>query len=306
MSGGAIARQSLSAPKIFYVYEHVRPDTGAAFYVGKGCGNRAWRWAKRNNQWHRYIIEKLGKIGVEPEVRIIFETESEKEAFSFEKDLITLYKSIGHELCNLSYGGEGPSGRKHTDEWKLAISKKLKGRKLSEKTIEKIRKFHLGKKWALGYKKTPEQIEKTRLALKGKKKTPEHISKMSYAQKRRTSDAMVRSTMSERAKERFRDPLERLKISIATRNACSDPEIKKRTIEAARKRMSGEEGKAIRKKISDKNCKKVVCKETGDIFPRPLMAAQFFNVSENTIYRVIKNKCKIKSGFSFSYVESAA
>ena len=31
----------MSSEKIFYVYEHIRPDTGEVFYVGKGLRKRA-------------------------------------------------------------------------------------------------------------------------------------------------------------------------------------------------------------------------------------------------------------------------
>ena len=44
---------------IFYVYEHVRNDTGQVFYVGKGSGRRAYYSSGRNKHWHR-IVNKHG------------------------------------------------------------------------------------------------------------------------------------------------------------------------------------------------------------------------------------------------------
>jgi hypothetical protein len=48
---------------MFYTYEHIRPDTGAIFYVGKGKGSRCTEKGKRNNYWKR-IVRKAGGFEV--------------------------------------------------------------------------------------------------------------------------------------------------------------------------------------------------------------------------------------------------
>ena len=62
----------------------------------------------------RYIVAKYGK----PNVQILANWDTEEEAFSHEILLIDCFKELGHKLCNLSNGGEGPSGLKHSEESK--------------------------------------------------------------------------------------------------------------------------------------------------------------------------------------------
>ena len=41
----------------FCVYEHWRPDV-AAFYVGKGKGNRPWNLFYRRNRYHTNCVKR--------------------------------------------------------------------------------------------------------------------------------------------------------------------------------------------------------------------------------------------------------
>jgi hypothetical protein len=78
----------------------------------------------------------------------------------WEKHYINLFKTLGYNLTNQNSGGGGPEivkdstkqkisqankGTIHPLEGRLATSKKLKGRKLSQEQIEKIRLSKLGK-----------------------------------------------------------------------------------------------------------------------------------------------------------------
>lgn len=102
----------------YYVYEHRRNDTGAAFYVGKGSKNRAWSRNHRSSWWKR-IADTHGYSVV-----LLYENISENEAFRLEVDII---KSYGRDnLCNMTDGGEGNSGGKRSDETK----EKLRAKKL--------------------------------------------------------------------------------------------------------------------------------------------------------------------------------
>ena len=101
---------------MFYTYAHYTPE-GRLFYIGKGTGSRAHIFYGRNDHW-RNVVKKHGK----PDVQILASWDTEEEAFSHEVLLIKCFKDLGHKLCNLSDGGEGPSGLKHSEESKVKMS----------------------------------------------------------------------------------------------------------------------------------------------------------------------------------------
>ena len=108
---------------MFYTYAHYTPE-GRLFYIGKGTGSRAHIFYGRNDHW-RNVVKKHGK----PDVQILASWDTEEEAFSHEVLLIKCFKDLGHKLCNLSDGGEGPSGLKRSDEFKKQMSELHKGNK---------------------------------------------------------------------------------------------------------------------------------------------------------------------------------
>ena len=86
----------------FYVYEHSRADSGIPFYIGKGKGNRATEFRRRNQHWNN-IRNKHGVT-----VKILYSGLTEEEAFAKEIELITEYKTkYGDQLANQSAGGDG-------------------------------------------------------------------------------------------------------------------------------------------------------------------------------------------------------
>ena len=48
---------------MLYIYEHIRPDTNAVFYVGKGTDNRMHSKHRRNAHWNS-IVRKAGGFTV--------------------------------------------------------------------------------------------------------------------------------------------------------------------------------------------------------------------------------------------------
>lgn len=108
---------------MFYVYEHIRLDTNAVFYVGKGCGGRVRSKDKRNKHWHA-IAAKAGCSG-----RVIAESDDEELIFLAEEERIDQLRRLGIMLTNQTDGGEGGlSGYRHTDESRRKISEKHKDR----------------------------------------------------------------------------------------------------------------------------------------------------------------------------------
>jgi NUMOD3 motif len=167
--------------KRFYVYEHWRPDEGVIFYVGKGQKRRAWDWHRGRNAWHKFIIAKLRRNGLKVEVRIVHYFEYEKDALVKERELITAWKATGAELVNLTDGGEGPSGLRHSEEWKQAMSVKMTGRIWSDESRAKLSASMMGNKNGVGQTRTPEQIKS--FVDRCGPKTPEQIKRMSESRK---------------------------------------------------------------------------------------------------------------------------
>jgi len=194
----------------FYVYEHIRSDTGAVFYVGKGKGNRHSSKCNRNQYWHN-VVNKAGGF----DLRIVCEDKCEELILLAEMEKISQLRSLGIKLVNVTDGGEGTTGLKHSEKSKRLMSEKLKGmsRKHTPESIEKIRRANTGivfsdeRKEKLRQKalnrKMPAHVrhildermksfahsEETKKHLRqiniGRKHTPESLEKMSAWQKDR-------------------------------------------------------------------------------------------------------------------------
>jgi len=102
---------SVAESKKFYVYLHLRKDTNKPFYVGKGCGQRAYAKHGRNKHW-KAVVNKHGY-----DVKIIQENLTETQALNAEKFTISILSNYS-KLTNSSFGGGGVTGWKHTEESK--------------------------------------------------------------------------------------------------------------------------------------------------------------------------------------------
>lgn len=120
----------------FYVYVHRREDDNSIFYVGKGCGSRAWQVHGRSKYWNN-IRNKHGAT-----VEIIFDHLPESVALQVEKDTIIEFNYFGYNLCNLTTGGEGSTPSLET---RLKMSKAGKGRLKSKDHRQAISAAHRGK-----------------------------------------------------------------------------------------------------------------------------------------------------------------
>lgn len=114
---------------IFYIYRYIRLDINTPFYVGKGSGNRAIRMDTHNEYCNR-ISQKHGH-----RIEYIIVNISEKMAFKKEAEFIKMYKKYKYCEANFSNGGEGPSGRKMTDEQRAEVSRNLTGRPVSNQKL---------------------------------------------------------------------------------------------------------------------------------------------------------------------------
>jgi len=133
---------------MFYTYAHYTPE-GNLFYIGKGQGDRAYAFYKRSAYWNN-IVDKYGK----PKVEILSDWEQESDALEHEKFLISCFRDMSVKLCNLTDGGDGISGYRHTEKHK-----------------KKVKDFHTGKAWCKGRKMPEDQKQKISISLLGNKRS---------------------------------------------------------------------------------------------------------------------------------------
>lgn len=153
----------LQMERKYIVYIHTCPNSKV--YIGITNRKPEIRWNNGKGYtynlhfWH--AIQKYGWDNIKHE--ILFEGLTEDEAKNKEKELIAKYKSNnGKYGYNLTEGGDGTYGYKHTD-----------------KTKEKCRQARLGKTpWNKGKHTTEEAKEKSRLSHSGKHHTEQTKEKI--------------------------------------------------------------------------------------------------------------------------------
>ena len=231
--------------------------------TGKGKGNRIY--VPKRNKHHDNICKTCGYKVVK-----IKDNLTEKEAFELEREIIEDYvfafgyginidgynkgdNEIGH-LTNCTWGGEGVSGRHHSEEAKQKISKAFKGIRLSEETKQKLSE-----------------------ANKGRKRSEEHKKKISEANKGRKHSEEEKRKISEANKGK-KHPMYGKKHS---------EEHNKKISEACKGIKFSEEHK---KKIGEANSKKVICVTTGEIFNSQKDASNYYKC--NNIYVCCKGRLK--------------
>jgi hypothetical protein len=154
---------------MFYVYEHIRLDTNTVFYVGKGKGRRCFECRRRNPHWKR-IVSKAGGF----DVRIVVDGIDEEFAFLAEQELIAKLKLQGVSLANMTDGGEGASGYRHTDGAKAKFSETM------ARTMETYK--HIVRARQLGENNSAKKLgvgDKISKALRGRKLSNERKAKSS-------------------------------------------------------------------------------------------------------------------------------
>jgi group I intron endonuclease len=172
----------------YCVYTHSKPN-GDVFYIGKGVPKRPYKNSGRNVWWHR-VVEKHGSYAV----TIVEDALTNDEALELEILLIGEAREAGLPLCNLTDGGEGLVGFKHSEESrrKMRISNRGKtksGHKLSAEHRQKLSDAHMGKTLSEEHRAILSEAQKGRVvtaetrskisaALTGKPISEEHKAKL--------------------------------------------------------------------------------------------------------------------------------
>jgi len=213
----------------FYVYAHTRATDGSIFYIGKGMGKRAWNKHRRNSYW-KNIVAKHGY-----EVTILLNNLNEEQAFILEKQTIA---TVGREnLCNLTDGGEGPSGCIHTEESRRINSESKKGLNTyprSEEHKRKLSEVNMGKKLSL---ETRKKMSESR---KGKKFGPRsEQTKINMSNAHKNSAKRYSSKHSEETKRKISEAHKGKKHSEERRRKNSEAQMgKKISPETTAKRLA--------------------------------------------------------------------
>lgn len=145
----------------YFLYQHIRLDTNEIFYIGIGSittektiktlestshrayYNRAYTKYGRSKFWHKIINKTEWKV----EILI-----SSNNLEFIKKEEIRFINLYGRRilktgtLVNITDGGEGAFGYKHSEESRRKMSLNKKGRKLTKEHIEIIIKTQKGKK----------------------------------------------------------------------------------------------------------------------------------------------------------------
>lgn len=223
-------------------------------YIGKALDiKKRWRQHKYQLNGGYHSNEHLQRAWVKYGAKAFkfqkLEYCSLDELNAREQHHIAIYKARG--MCyNLTDGGEGASGRTHTDEARQKISNSLKGHAVSEESRQKMSAAQKGKKMP---PKSEETRRKSSIANKGKKPAPiseEGRRKISAANKGRIVSEETRRKISESHKHRAPVSDEaRRKMSAAQMGKKHAPvsEETRQKMRDAQKNRDPE----IRQKISD-------------------------------------------------------
>jgi len=176
-------RVTLKSSRIFYVYEHWRPDEDVCFYVGKGHGSRAYNF-KRNNRYYCFVLHKLTKLGMCAEVRMVQSGLTEDEAFTLECQRIAFWRSLDVPISNVRPSGGGS----------VAVS---------VKTRTKMSLGRLGMKFSESHR---ANLSAKKLGVPRKPFTNRTRSKMSIAAFRREEAKRAKFGNNVRRNSRIREP----------------------------------------------------------------------------------------------------
>ena len=133
----------------YYTYAYLRED-GTPYYIGKGL---KYRWNSKN---HKVAVPTGERI------LILKENLSEEDAIKHEIYMINIFgrKDLGTGILrNLTNGGDGISGFKHSPATKIKIGLGNTNKKRSAITRKKVSEAIKGFKWYTNGKETIQSFE---------------------------------------------------------------------------------------------------------------------------------------------------
>lgn len=138
----------------------------------------------RKAEW----IRQLAAEGMRPVPEALETGSGDGDWGDRERHWIAHFRALGHDLLNATDGGPGTAGFIPSDETRAKMSIAHTGRRQSPEAIEKTASAHRGRKYSeehrarqsasrKGLKRKPSAVAATAEALRGRKQSPEHIAK---------------------------------------------------------------------------------------------------------------------------------
>lgn len=128
----------------FLVYGLVDPHTNQLRYVGKSCSGLTrpkWHWTAsglkertKKSAWVKSVIA----TGIEPEIEVLEVCTNAQDASDQECFWIEYFRFIGCNLTNMTNGGDGCSGRIHSEATKARIGQSQVGKVITPEIRTKI------------------------------------------------------------------------------------------------------------------------------------------------------------------------
>ena len=163
----------------YYVYAYLRED-GTPYYIGKGKGDRA------------YAPHRCGPPSDRRRILFLETNLSDVGAIALERRYIRWYGRKDNNtgiLRNLTDGGEGLSGRKHSEATKAKMRLAALGKKVSDETKAKMRANTIGNCLRVGKTFSAESKAKMRASHLGHKHSEATKAKMRATRAKRPSES---------------------------------------------------------------------------------------------------------------------
>lgn len=223
--------------KSYKVYIHTFPNNKR--YVGITSNSTLHRWgdhgqgyANQKLMWR--AIQKYGWDNIQHTV--IVDNLNKKQACALEIQLIALFQSNKPRYgYNVSEGGDIPAPR--SEETQRRLTEKLRGRKLSAETRQKMSESRKGELNPFyGKKHSEETIIKLRVSHTGKIVTENTRQKLSEQRKGKPKSQEHKNKLSKSLLGHYVSEETRLKMSLAKKGRKLSEETRRKMSEAHRRK----------------------------------------------------------------------
>lgn len=262
----------------YTVYMH-RNKLNGKVYIGITGIDPEKRWRRGNGYnttRHFYsAVKKYGWDGFTHD--ILAEHLTAEEAGQMEIDLIRKYDSTNSERgYNCSTGGNyGFSGASHTVETRKTLSEKCRGWSHTEEAKRKISEAGKGRVFS------EERRRHISESQKGRKLTEEHKHKLSEAKKGKPGSSLGKHYSDAHKK----------KLSEAHKNSKIAMETARRNIAHAHR-------------SAPVNRKRVMCVETGEVWPSATEAAKHIGVGQSSLSETCRMPGRTCKGYHWEYLDA--